>query len=174
MRTQMKLIIPFLDEEFSKEDFAPETGFLDAFTTDINRPYLDNCIFLMYDINTMSERRVDTMHKLMNLKSLYKTYLIRHNGAVYRIYAISILNPKVRQFKKGLRFSNYQDAIKCIEFWNFEEGDVNTIAFNPTSVYNYSTTSVPEEDYIPTEGELRQNKKAGVSIRKPQPLFVFY
>ena len=67
MSLQMKLIIPLLDKSLTKEDISPEAGFVDAYNYDINRPALENCVFLMYDAYTRtpeSNRRYGKFEKL--------------------------------------------------------------------------------------------------------------
>ena len=170
MTTMLKLIIPLLDDSFSREDFTEEAGFVDAFTEDINRPYIENCIFLMYKADTYTNKAVDTMHKMSESKYLYNFRIIFINGVGYRLYAISIVNEGVRRLLKGLRISNYTDTMKVIKFWEYKEGDVNTYAFNPTAVIGNIPCSVPEEDYRMTAKETRQQKKAGIPVKKTMPM----
>lgn len=171
MSTMLKLIIPLLDETFTKEDFSPEAGFIDAFTEDINKPYIDNCIFLMYSAEFPTSKASDTMHKLRSSKYFYNSRLIYIKGVPYELYAISIVNENVRRLLKGLRISKYEDIMKVIRFWDYKEGDVNTYAFNPTVVAGNLPHSVPEEDYRMTMSEVRQNKKAGIPVIRNLSLY---
>ena len=43
-----KLIIPLLDDNIVLEDVSEESGFVNAYTDDINKPFYDNHIFLLY------------------------------------------------------------------------------------------------------------------------------
>lgn len=174
MSTMMKLIIPLLDDSFTKEDFTEEAGFVDAFTDDINRPYIENCIFLMYKADSYTNKSVDTMHKMLGSKCLYNSRLIFINGVGYKLYAISIVNESVRRLLKGLRIPKYSDTMKVIKFWEYKEGDVNTYAFNPTSVVGNIPHSVPEEDYRMTAEEMRQAKKAGIPVNRNLSLSSLY
>ena len=62
------MIIPLIDESFTTDDFSKEAGFIDAFDTDINKPYLDNHIFLMYDPNVKT-RILEAVKALFQLES---------------------------------------------------------------------------------------------------------
>lgn len=172
MSTMMKLIIPFLDESLTKEDFDPDTGFFGAFTEDINRPYIEDCIFLMYKVR-IKEAFINIMHKMSSLKSLYKEINVTYKGESYVVYAIKITNPEVRHLLKGLRLTKYDDIMKVVRFWNFEAGDVNRFAFDPTTTFNYEGSSVPEEDYVPTLTEIRLKQKAGIPVNRNLSLNLF-
>ena len=42
-----KTIIPLIDDDLTLEDFSESTGFEAVYYEDINRPYLDNHIFII-------------------------------------------------------------------------------------------------------------------------------
>ena len=50
MSTQMKLIVPLLDDNITADTISEEAGFIDAYTWNKNEPYIDNCIFLMFSV----------------------------------------------------------------------------------------------------------------------------
>ena len=64
MSTQIKLIIPLLDPNLTKEDLSEEAGFVDGYLYDINRPSLCDNVFLMYKANTNNIAAVHREDKL--------------------------------------------------------------------------------------------------------------
>ena len=66
-----KLIIPLLDDNIVLEDVSEESGFVNAFTDDINKPFYDNHIFLLY-------KSVDTIESLRRFQKFNKLTTI-HN-----------------------------------------------------------------------------------------------
>ena len=51
----MKLIIPLLDDKFTSFIVSDKAGFINAYTWNKNKPYIDNCIFLMYDATIINK-----------------------------------------------------------------------------------------------------------------------
>ena len=48
-----KLIIPLLDDNIVLEDVSEESGFINAFTDDINKPFYDNHIFFIFSYKVL-------------------------------------------------------------------------------------------------------------------------
>ena len=165
MSTMYKLIIPLLDDGFSKEDFTEEAGFLGAYTDNMNTPYITDCIFLVYEFNKLTKESYMRNVKFMELKSIHNKRFARINNKSCYIYAVTIIDPQVKRILKGLKPSNYKTIEKILKFWNFEDGDVNTCCFSPTKTFYYGRASVPEEDYIQQEHDLTQK---GIEIPKTE------
>lgn len=147
MSTQMKLIIPLLDEEICKEDISTDCGFVDGYITDINKPGNDDCIFLMYDCENKSINAYNRTNKFCKLKSLKSSRIIRVNNHPYILYTFTITNPDVRRFKKGLSWKSYKSFNKISSFWDPNEKDVFDALMWEWKPYEKSDKSVPEEDY---------------------------
>lgn len=161
MSTMYKTIIPLLGDCLKKEDFTEDAGFVDVFSEDINRPYLDNHIFLMYKFDT-KESSWFRNKRFMDSGIVQNSKMMRINNTCYIVYAIPIINNQVKRIHKGLNVSTYDDKMKIVKFWNFEEGDVNTLMFKPGATFNYEHKTIPEEDYAEEHAQLRVYKKAGV------------
>ena len=173
MSTMYKMIIPLLSDCFKKEDFTEEAGFVDAFSEDINRPYLDNHIFLMYKFDTKEStwfrnKRFEESGVIQSSKTMCT------NNTCYTVYAIPIVNSEVKRIQKGLNISKYNDKMKVVKFWNFEEGDVNAQMFKPNATFNHEHKIIPEEDYLEEQSELRVYKKAEVPSVGAPAFIVFF
>lgn len=149
MSTQMKLIIPLLDKSIKKEYLSQRAGFVNAFTWDKNKPYIDNCIFLMYERTSKDPLSQERAFVFSGLASLYKMYCIRVKGKVYIIYAISIINKDIHNFLQGFRHSDHNTFIRILQFW--DGSDINVLKYLNKSLLDYACSgeSVPEEDYNP-------------------------
>ena len=86
MNAAYKLIIPLLDKNLTLEDISPEAGFIDVFSEDINKPYLDNHIFLLYDLTNTSAKAYSRNKKLESSKKLYDKYIITISGNEFIVY----------------------------------------------------------------------------------------
>ena len=70
-----KLIVPLLDDNIVLEDVSEESGFVNAYTDDINKPFYDNHIFLLYkSVDTIeSLRRFQKFNKLTTIHNIRYT-----------------------------------------------------------------------------------------------------
>lgn len=149
MSTSLKLIIPLLDTRLSKIITTPKSGFINAFTYDINRPGLDNHIFLMYEFEAEHTKEMLTRSYILANLIKCKPYLHRINGKWVSIYALPITNGRARKYKitKYPFFSN-EDILKIINFWGTSDKDVNEFITEQTKIIKFEENIIPEEDYV--------------------------
>lgn len=153
----MKLIIPLLDKKLTREDISPETGFVDAYNCDINRPALDNCIFLMYDASTRTKESNRRYGKFEKLDTIRSSKIIYVDKKAYIVYAFVIINTDIKNLLKGLRHSKTSSYTQFVQFWGATDGVVNRYLLIAEPFY-YGTHSVPEADYQPSLGDVREMK----------------
>ena len=158
MSTQMKLIIPLLDNSIKKEYLTEEAGFVNAYTWDKNKPYIDNCIFLMYKTPPETELSKERAFILSGLSSLYKMYYIKSNNNYYLVYAISIIDKDIRQLLKGLRHTKQTSFSRILQFWGGDDLQVLKYLNKNLSSYTCTGESVPEEDINPMLSEYNIQK----------------
>lgn len=153
MSTLMKLIIPLLDDSITKEDISEESKFIDAFAIDINRPTLDNHIFLLYKCDTSNKTAMNRYIKFNNLKSLYSQKTIYINQIPYTIYTFPRINSTINKIIRRCDITHYSDCSRILKFWKGEDDDVNRILLYGGEELikridkNDAEKSVPEKDY---------------------------
>lgn len=166
-----KLIIPLLSESITKEDVSKEAGFFHLYTSDINRPYMDKCIFLLYDTETNTKESRLREYKFRSLKEISYSKCIRINKKYYILYVFPIINKDIERFKNGLRHNSKDGFIRILKFWNGSDEYINKYLMGTLLSYDHTDISVPEEDYVVTLQEKRLNKKGGGLVISPPPLF---
>jgi hypothetical protein len=148
MSTQMKLIIPLLDPDITKDDISEEAGFVDGYLYDINRPDLDDNIFLMYKTDTNNVKAVRREEKFKNSQYIKNKRFIKINNVYYIIYCFVILNNDIRLIKQGLSLSSISSSFNILSFWNGRDLTVNRAILHVCEPYTIQPDMVPEEDYI--------------------------
>lgn len=171
MSTQIKLIIPLLEEDLTKEDFTQESGFVGAYIYDKNEPSLLSHIFLMYDSENRDYKKAKTIEKLNKLKSLYARRLIRVNGHFYVLYTLSMIGKKLKDLLKGIPSFEEADITKTLGFWDLKEDDVNRILLGIDPLLRIDNTSVPEEDYLIPDITTESGYKESLAIRNDDQAF---
>jgi len=144
-------IVPLLDDNLTWRDLTVESGFINAYTSDKNRPYLEDKVFLVYDSSVNTRESLDRYCKLKNLDTVYNMKYITINNKHYTVYCFS--NPKYKKDINSLK--NYGKAfsleakLDINRFWtNVPVPELSKRLFYPH--YRNGETieaELPEEDY---------------------------
>lgn len=62
-------IVPLCDNNITWRDLTVESGFINAFTIDKNRPFLEDKVFLVYDSSVNTAESLETHSKMCKLDS---------------------------------------------------------------------------------------------------------
>lgn len=155
MSLQMKLIVPLLDDNLVREDFDEKNGFRGVFMHDKNRPYLDNHLFLLYDISNPSKENYNREVRFTKHTNIYNTKVVYIDGKAYKIYAYPRINSDIKKILKDrVRPEFIKSSIKIMKFWRLGDDAVNTFLLgNGVKRLTPDWKSVPEYDYIPDDDD---------------------
>lgn len=165
MSLHFKLIIPLLDNVITKADLSEKAGFVGAYSEDINRPYLDNHIFLLYAYNVLTNEAIETWKKLKEARNLYNVYKFKIKNIPFIMFAFTIINKSIKYIIYDSIALNENEKMRIISFWNLQDADINRYMLNPKCVmYNkFVNNVIPEQDYEP-ELEVYWDEKSGVLL----------
>lgn len=148
-----KLIVPLLEDSITLEDICKESGFVNAYTSDKNLPFLENKIFLLYDSSYNTIEALNRAIKFKSISTLYNRRYIKINKKHYTVYCFTTVN----YFKtiKDLKNTGVTHDLKAIEricrFWNrVPSADIYSKLYNRSYLTSTPVFSeLPEEDYYP-------------------------
>lgn len=146
-----KFLLALVDNELTREDISEKNGFIGLYIGDINRPYLDKHIFLMYSADNVQAGAVDVLKRLQTYKNYYNRYFIKIKGKPYVLYAFIKMNKDIEKVIQGKILTSLDlDSLKRVfKFWDFEDKDVNDYIFFRNEYVIPTFSEVPEEDYKP-------------------------
>lgn len=148
MSIHMKLIIPLLGLDFKREDLDPKNGFMEAYSYDINRPSLDNHIFLLYD-STVTNESIERDARFKKIPSFYSRRDVWIKGHLFICYTFVITNKTIKDIKSNSNIIPENGLLRIYKFWNFTDNELNRFMFN--NIYlitnQFEISSVPEWDY---------------------------
>lgn len=143
------LALLFNDKDLSKGEIKIN-GFLDVFFDDIERPYLDNHVFIMYDTNKVDGDYVRLLSKIENMPNYYSSYNIMISGVWYKVFCFT-LNPKYKKefdlLKKGKLTSIKSLTKSTILEYNFDE--IADLSIFMSEDIPELEKIIPEQDFIP-------------------------
>lgn len=151
MSLQEKMIIPFLDENLTIHDLYDVPGFVGLYFNDINRPYLDKHVFLLFSFDSLSSESIDRWSKLKKLKCVYSTRTVKIKGKMYDIFTFPIINQTIRNIINHNYILSDEQKIRIFKFWEFKDIDVNNYMLNGQIPFHFEEKTIPEEDLTPYE-----------------------
>lgn len=147
MSLQAKMILPFLDNDITKEDVSSDSGFVNMYMYNKNNPELDEHVFLLYEGTNLTEKNADVFSRFNDMKGLYSFKNVRINDHSYRLYTFSLTSPMLKLlFNKGIPPMHLEDRVKILKFWNVSDEEINKCVLGNRAI-NVDKTSVPEYDY---------------------------
>ena len=103
-----------LTEGLLYEDIDDGSGFKDAALNDADRPYLDNHLFLVYDVTTIPDK---LKNKLDNLGWVFNQTLRNNDGCTYIVYTLAL-----NKNQKNLLRMPYADGFNGAKIVSFYYG----------------------------------------------------
>lgn len=154
MSKLLKLVLPLVSETFTLKNTFNNKGFIDACDYDINYPYKEDCIFLIYDglyMATEGKSLHNSFKEMPTFKDWRKSWI---NGKYVHIYTFAIINIEAKYItrEKTPDINSDKNLFRILRFW---KGDVDILKHVILKEkWNKSkTSSVPEEDYHNKLGE---------------------
>ena len=144
-------IVPLMDDNLTWQDLTVESGFINAYTSDKNRPYLQDKVFLVYDSEVNTKESLERYCKFEHLDSKYNKRYITINKHHYTVYCLA--NPKykedISQLKSIGKACSTEAEREICSFWNnVPVPDLIPRLFYPTYRFGESITAeLPEEDH---------------------------
>lgn len=144
-----KTIIPLIDLGIDFPDIGEKTGFIGAYVEDVDRPYLDNHVFLLYKWDKDVEKATSIFYKFRKLSSFhsYKTTYI--DGKPVIIYTFTS-NRDINHLKKGGNIIGDISKQRILQFWRFTDNWV-TINVMRGTIASPLPPPLPLEDYMASE-----------------------
>ena len=139
-----------LDPVLKKEDLTKESGFVDAYIFDKNRPYIENSIFLMYDLSVANKTSNEREYRMRSCKNMSGSLIEFINGKAYKIYTFPLVGADIKKVFKGFKPSSMEGAARVLKFWNGTDTSVNMTMLDRSVTKMYlDWKTVPEFDYRP-------------------------
>lgn len=142
-----KVVFPLIDEGLSIDDLSEEKGFVDMYFEDINRPYLDNHLFLLYNWN--DKRSSEVFYKYKSLPTFYGYRVMYINNVPYIVYTF-ISNSLINRLKNGAAILRDINKQRILQFWQFSDAWITLNVMRGTVTCDPPEDFVPEEDFIPS------------------------
>lgn len=140
-----KVIIPLVDDGISLSDLSEKEGFENIYLEDINRPYLDNHVFLMY--NWSDNKSTKIFYKFKKLKSFYGYKIIYIKSVPHIVYTFTS-NSLIKRLIRGTAVLRDVNKMRILQFWQFKDVWIASNVTRGTVICDPPQDVLPEEDYL--------------------------
>lgn len=148
-------IVPLLDDNLTWQDLTVESGFINAFSSDKNRPYLEDKVFLVYDSSVNTKESLFRYTKFEHLDTIHNKRYITINNKHYTVYCFNSIkySKDIKQLKEYGKLNNIATGKEITSFWNnVPVPELVERLYYPTYRMGESMQAeIPEEDYYPYE-----------------------
>lgn len=150
-----RYIVPLLDDHLVLDDISEESGFVNAYTEDINRPYLYDNVFLMYKSKANTMESMNRYRKFKQLDTIHNTKYIKIKNEHYTVYTFNKVKYRkdIRDLLIGGECFNLQAKQNISSFWgSHAPSDLTFRLFLPQYRIGEPIKAIlPEEDFYPYE-----------------------
>lgn len=151
-------IIPLIDDNITLEDISVESGFINAYTEDIDRPYLTDKIFLLYDSSIVTIESTNRFAKFQNLDTLHHSKYIKINKKHCILYCFTIVKYKkdIDSLKEIGKVYKPEAALEINRFWHSMTVPnlVNRLFLSTYSYGEGINATTNPRDYLSYEGNI--------------------
>lgn len=157
-------LLPLIDLTISLIEYI-NAGFVDLYLGDINRPYIDDKILLMFNSTKLAS--TDLTKRLHQNINYYNSYSIRINTVWYRIFVfIKPIDHKyeIELLPKTPQLSTYKTKVNIMMFWDMKaNSNLHRALFEGCDIKSFYSI-IPEEDLIIKDPVLRKIFEDEVAI----------
>lgn len=113
-------IAPLCNDNITWIDLTRESGFINAYTSDKNRPFLEDKVFFIYDSSVNTVESLNRYRKFEKLSTLYNKRYITINKKHYIVYCFNNPNyiKEIRNLQSSGKTLNLKASLKIYNFWN--------------------------------------------------------
>lgn len=119
-----KFIVPLLFKNYSRFLSYSNFGFVNAYLTDKNRPYLDKHLFMVYETTSSVTKFKELDDAMRSHPNFYSHYSVKVNGKFYEVYSfLRDVGPYKEEIaeliNENYHLIRYDTKIKILDFWPF-------------------------------------------------------
>lgn len=144
MSKLFKILIPLING-ISQDDLTNESGFIDAYTMDDDKPFYGKTLYIAYDNRIRTKQSIATARKFETHPNLKGSYVKYCNGVPYYIYVLWV-PPIFNNILKGCFYLDAKEKFKILQFWGTSE-DTSKEIMNNSLFCLPSEYKIPLEDY---------------------------
>lgn len=141
-----KIIIPLIDENLTFGDISIQSGFIDSYTNDPDKPCGDNVLYLTYDDSIRTDETKKSASRIEKLPTVKNSYVKIVNNKPIMVYKFFIRS-ELKKLFKGIVELTPEQTVRIFDFWGYNSDVATYICSNKRKTLNVKH-NMPLEDYV--------------------------
>lgn len=111
-----KVVMPLITNDIKLDDFSDESGFVNVYTSDPDRPGDYRSIYFVVNDDVRNALSIDRARRFVKSPNIKGTYVKRCNNIPYMVYMFN-LTPSTYKMKDGVISPTFDEKARILQFW---------------------------------------------------------
>ena len=111
-----EVVMPLIEKNLKLDDFSAESGFIDVYTEDPDKPGDYRSIYFVVNDDVRNALSIDRARRFIKSPSLECVYTKRCNNIPYMVYKFS-MTPSTYKMKNGVISPTLEEKARILQFW---------------------------------------------------------
>ena len=108
--------MPLIEKNLKLDDFSAESGFVDVYTEDPDKPGDYRSIYFVVNDDVRNALSIDRARRFAKSTSIKGVYIKRCNNIPYMVYKFS-MTPSTYKMKEGVISPTLEERTRILQFW---------------------------------------------------------
>jgi len=142
-----KVVMPLIEKNLKLDDFSAESGFIDVYTEDPDRPGDYRSIYFVVNNDVRNALSIDRARRFTKSASLKGVYTKRCNNIPYMVYKFG-MTPSIYKMKNGVISPTFDERARILQFWGLTS-DIGRLLLSNSTLSVETDYAMPLADEAP-------------------------
>ena len=142
-----KVVMPLIEKNLKLDDFSVESGFIDVYTEDPDKPGDYRSIYFVVNDDVRNALSIDRARRFAKSPNIKGVYTKRCNNIPYMVYKFS-MTPSTYKMKDGVISPTLEERTQILQFWGLTS-DIGRLLLSNNTLSVETDYAMPLADEAP-------------------------
>lgn len=142
-----KVVMPLIEKNLKLDDFSDESGFIDVYTEDPDRPGNYRSIYFVVNDDVRNALSIDRARRFIKSPNLKGVFTKRCNNIPYMVYEFN-MTPSTYKMKDGVISPTFEERTQILQFWGLTS-DIGRLLLSNSTLSVETDYAMPLADEAP-------------------------
>lgn len=142
-----KVVMPLIEKNLKLDDFSDESGFIDVYTEDPDRPGNYRSIYFVVNDDVRNALSIDRARRFIKSPNLKGVFIKRCNNVPYMVYEFN-MTPSAYKMKDGVISPTLEERTQILQFWGLTS-DIGRLLLSNSTLSVETDYAMPLADEAP-------------------------
>lgn len=139
--------MPLIEKNLKLDDFSDESGFIDVYTEDPDRPGNYRSIYFVVNDDVRNALSIDRARRFIKSPNLKGVFIKRCNNVPYMVYEFN-MTPSAYKMKDGVISPTLEERTQILQFWGLTS-DIGRLLLSNSTLSVETDYAMPLADEAP-------------------------